>query len=263
MNDLDLLNMMIKDHLKQDSLYQLTNYWKYYEKSFIRHLKKHGIDFKHRAFHSMGAVKSVDRTKMYDDILCYLEKYVDMNSVKTIVELGFGGGQQTEIIKERYPDISFCLFDIPPMLYVGEQLLKEKYPDDVVGYSETKEKLRPPFDFESGKIYIFGNWLFPLIQYISVDLFINAGSFQEMEKDVVSNYLWYVNFSAGNVFLYECMDSVHGVKKANYKNNIISNSFGVLDNVCLREYVSGLVGFDLVDLCVYGYPYSLSFWKKK
>ena len=55
-----------------------------------------------------------------------------------------------------------------------------------------------------GKILCLG-WKFPMIEEIPVDLFWNASSFQEMEPEVVANYLKFVNRAAKSVYLLEVM----------------------------------------------------------
>ena len=52
-----------------------------------------------------------------------------------------------------------------------------------------------------GKIFICGNWNFPILENVQIDLFWNSASFQEMEPDIVANYLEYINAQANAVFL--------------------------------------------------------------
>jgi len=66
-------------------------------------------------------------------------KYVNFNSIESIMELGCGSGKQIEVIKKLHPKICFYLFDIPPQLYVCEQYLKAVFPNSVIGYRETKK----------------------------------------------------------------------------------------------------------------------------
>jgi putative sugar O-methyltransferase len=55
-------------------------------------------------------------------------------------------------------------------------------------------------------IFVFGNWKLPELKDFSYDLFWNSASFQEMEPDVVLNYLSYVNRQTKKyVFLNEMM----------------------------------------------------------
>ncbi len=190
-------------------------------------------------------------------IYCY--PFISFEKIKVIVELGPGLGKQVEVLKKLYPHLTIILSDLPSQLYVCEQYLKSVFPQDVISYRETRhlETLRP----ESGKIYILGNWKFSLIEKVPVDLFWNAASFQEMEPDIVLNYLRYVNNSAHHVFLQERMTG-KGIAKQKGKP-------GVLQKTTLEHYQKGLSGFQLVDISPavknigYKREYSNSFWKKK
>jgi putative sugar O-methyltransferase len=189
----------------------------------------------------------------------YLCKFINFNSMKVIVELGSGSGRQIEVLKKLYPDICFFLFDIPPQLYVCEQYLKSVFPDSVVSYEKTRTM--NSIAIGKGKIFIMGNWKFPLIEKVTVDLFWNAASFQEMEPDVVANYLQYVNSSAKNVYLQELMDGQVQAKSQGLK--------GVLRRTTLENYRSGLTRFQMVDLSPCWTPMGIirgcsdSFWESK
>ncbi len=191
----------------------------------------------------------------------YCCNYINFDNVKVIVELGCGSGKQVEVIKKLHPDICFLLFDIPPQLYVAEQYLKSVFPDSVVSYRDTTSINLIPEE-RKGKIFIFGNWKFPILEREKVDLFWNAASLQEMEPDVVSNYLGYVNKIADNVFLQEKM--VDGVQIAMEKGDI-----GVLKKTKLEDYKKNLTNFQILDLSPCMYPmgkqlegYSDTFWKR-
>ena len=179
-----------------------------------------------------------------------------------VVELGSGSGKQVEVIKKLHPTTRFLLFDIPPQLYVCEQYLKTVFPGQVVSYRETRDwsQLADP---KPGQICILPNWKFPQTASTECDLFWNAASFQEMEPDVVANYLKYVRAAAKTVFLQEKMD---GKELA-----LTPGMHGVRKQTTLRDYEVGLEGFQRVDLspCLlpllsqrYLYGYYDSFWRK-
>lgn len=189
----------------------------------------------------------------------YCCRHIDFEKVGVLVELGSGAGKQVEVIKKLHPNTSFLLFDIPPQLYVCEQYLKSVFPDFVVSYRDTRNL--DSIEAEKGKIFIFGNWKFPLIEKIRVDLFWNAASFQEMEPDVVLNYLRYMNEKADAVFLQETMQGKEVARK--------KGAHGVLKKTTLEDYKKGLKDFDLCDISRCLTPsgslqnYSDSFWKRR
>jgi len=190
----------------------------------------------------------------------YCRQFIDFENVSLIVELGSGSGKQVEVIRKLHPQISFLLFDIPPQLYVCEQFLRHIFPDSVRSYElnrQCRSLSRPP----GGSIGIFGSWQFPLISGLTVDLFWNAVSFQEMEPEVVENYLGYVSASANAVYLQQRMG---GKELASEPGRI-----GVLKQTTLADYRRGLKSFDLVDLSESLRPLGLlaehqdSFWRRR
>jgi len=191
----------------------------------------------------------------------YCCKFIDFNKISILVELGSGSGKQIEIIKKLHPQITFLLFDIPPQLYVCEQYLKSIFPNDVVSYKETKDMDFSAFinQMSKGKIYIFGNWKFSILTNLVIDLFWNAASFQEMEPEVVANYLYYVNKSAKSVFIKAVME---GKEVAREKGE-----HGVIRQTTIEDYKRGLSNFKLVDLSSQPFPlyksvnYPNSFWR--
>ena len=189
-------------------------------------------------------------------------RFFDFDGRKTIVELGSGSGKQAELVKRLHPDVTYLLLDIPPQLYVCEQYLKTVFPGCVVSYRETRQwtdltGLRPRH------IHILPNWKFPLIASSGVDLFWNAASFQEMEPEVVANYLRFVAASAAAVYLQQIMS---GKEVATAPGTV-----GVKQPTTLRDYAANLGEFRCEDLspCLVpplfqGYlgGYSDSFWTR-
>lgn len=110
-----------------------------------------------------------------------------------ICELGGGMGRNIEILAALYPKATFILFDIPPQLYVANQYLSAVFGERVISYRkalslkpENSDTFRKSI---KGKIVILPALIMPEWSFIKIDLFWNCASFQEMEPDVVSNYL--------------------------------------------------------------------------
>lgn len=189
----------------------------------------------------------------------YCQSYLNFDDVEIMVELGCGSGKQVEVIKKLHPNSCFLLFDIPPQLYVCEQYLSAVFPGSVVSYQDTRNMDSLPGNKE-GKIFIFGNWKFPILNETQIDLFWNASSFQEMEPDVVMNYLSYINKQARAVFLEEMMGGKEVARK--------EGSHGVLKQTTLEDYRSGLANFQLLNMSPCRSPlgmvpgYSNSFWER-
>ncbi|MFN0032828.1 MAG: putative sugar O-methyltransferase [Flavobacteriales bacterium] len=192
----------------------------------------------------------------------YAQRYFNFEKIKTLVELGSGSGKSIEVLKKLHPHITFVLFDISPQLYVCEQWLKTVFPGEVVGYRNCRE-MTTLDNLQPGKIYVFGAWHFPLLQGQKVDLFWNCASFQEMEPDVVANYLKYVNEAAREVFLLEKMNGKETAEKEGEK--------GVLNPVTIEHYKQGLPAFAIKDIQTALHPdgrpmwngYQESIWQRK
>ena len=190
-------------------------------------------------------------------VYCY--DYLNFNNIDIMVELGSGSGKQIEVIKKLHPDICFLLFDIPPTLYVCEQYLSSVFPDDVVSYRDTKLMDSIP-EIHKGKILFLGTWKFPILNNEKVDLFWNSASFQEMEPDIISNYLKIINENSNAVFLRASMG---GSKVAEKKGE-----HGVIESINLDNYKNSLSNFKLCDMSPSFWPinkrdtYSNSFWER-
>lgn len=169
----------------------------------------------------------------------YCTNFVEFESLRVVAELGPGSGKQVEVLKKLHPHLSFYLFDIPPQLYVCEQYLKTVFPESVVPYMRTRELRSLPQD-APGKIFILGNWQFPLLSSAQVDLFWSAYTFQEMEPHVTANYLSYVDRAARTAYLCQEMG---GKNRATAPGRP-----GVLEPTVFEDYKKNLTNLDLVDL---------------
>lgn len=196
--------------------------------------------------------------RLYMDY-AYCCRYVDFDSINVLVELGGGSGKQIEVIKKLHPHITVLLFDIPPQLYVCEQYLSSVFSESVVSYRDTI-KMESAHKLTDGKIYFFGNWKFPILENVPIDLFWNAASFQEMEPDNVSEYIKYINSSANHAFLSQTLHGQRIAKEA--------GSTGVLEPTTLSSYKNGLSNFRILDISPHWDPISgeyftsNTFWKR-
>jgi len=197
----------------------------------------------------------------YYFMYAYCCRFFDFNSIDSMMELGSGAGKEIEIIKKLHPNLCFYVTDIPPQLYVCEQYLSAVFPESVVSYEKTRNMKKIP-DNSKGKIFIIGNWKFPTLKDFNYDLFWNSTSLQEMEPDVVLNYLKFVNRQTRKfVFLHEMMEGSL-IAKAEGKH-------GVLQQSTIDHYKRGLKDFQIADISnetpthASASKYSFSLWKRK
>jgi putative sugar O-methyltransferase len=163
-------------------------------------------------------------------------QFVDFDQLQLLVELGPGCGKQVEVLRRLHLRLTIVLFDVTPQLYVAEQYLKAVFGNEVVSYRDTRvglgaDMLRP------GRVYICGAWAFPTIRKLSVDLFWNSASFQEMEPDVVATCLNSVRLSCQRVYLRQ--------QGAGQWVTADPAKGGVLKPVTFSDYVNGLRGYRL------------------
>lgn len=190
----------------------------------------------------------------------YVARFVDFSKINVVVELGAGSGKNIEILAKAHPHLTILNFDIAPQLYVTEQYLKKALGSRVVSYRDTRDLNFA--QLEKSKVYCLGAWDIPSIAGVPVDLFWNSASFQEMEPDVVLNYLHFVNASSAVVYLMEKFDGKEVAKSEAHK--------GVLQPILLKHYQEGLSQFELVHRqdCMYPsgkklwFGYQDSIWRK-
>lgn len=135
----------------------------------------------------------------------YLCQFVDFDKISVIVEIGPGGGIQTEMLHKLYPHLTSYLFDIPPQSYICTQYLKAALPGHVKGIKETRNATNLP-EPKRGEVHIFNSWQIGLVKGTPIDLFWNAASFNEMEPHLVQNYLSIVKPTAKTLYLMSIME---------------------------------------------------------
>jgi len=194
----------------------------------------------------------------------YCCRFLDFDAIATVVELGPGSGRQVEVLKKLHPQLTLYLFDIAPQLYVCEQYLKKVFGDKVVDYRRTRDLAALPKP--DGRIYLFLNTKFPLLDGGKVDLFWNTASFQEMEPVVVANYLSFVNRAADTAFIMACMGGKHVARAPGQP--------GVLRATTFDDFATGLKDLECVDRSFSVRPfgdeaiesplnYENSFWRRR
>jgi putative sugar O-methyltransferase len=133
-------------------------------------------------------------------------EHFEMPENGIICELGPGLGRNVEILASLYPNATFIMFDIPPQVYLVNQYMKKRFPCRFVPYEEAMEiDVTDPsavIDKIKGKIVLLPAKKMPEWSSMPVDLFWNSASFQEMESNVVTNYLHLAsNMDASTIFI--------------------------------------------------------------
>ena len=140
---------------------------------------------------------------MYYLRYCFAHKHINFKGDEVVVELGSGSGHQVEVLKKLYPDMTIFCFDLPVQLFICSEYLKKALGKDTVIGSDYTLELQSLNELPKGKVYLLGNWEFPLLKEYSFNVFWNAASFGEMEPDVVKNYLSSVLQNCGWIYLLQ------------------------------------------------------------
>ena len=126
--------------------------------------------------------------------LVFFKRLVPGAQLETVVELGGGYGTLGEILTQTEPSITYVDSDIPPVAFVATCYLRHVFgAARVADYSETRESDKIDLGQlrRDGRSAVVPSWQFPNLVG-SIDLFANFISFQEMEPDVVRNYVAHV-----------------------------------------------------------------------
>lgn len=121
--------------------------------------------------------------------LCFVKQHLeDTEQIKTVLEVGGGFGTLGEILSYT-PGMKYINIDIPPMSFIAWRYLSNIYDESNIGpciheaQTHQIDKLKP--------CTVFSSWDIEDIEGV-IDMFVNFISFQEMEPDIVENYLYHV-----------------------------------------------------------------------
>jgi len=119
----------------------------------------------------------------------FIEKKIKIKELEVALELGSGTGLKASTFLKVNPKLTYIIIDIPPALYVAQQyLISQKY--KVLKYEDVKKITSlKEINYKKFNVICLAPWMLDSLRSISVDIFINVHSFQEMEPWLVKNYL--------------------------------------------------------------------------
>lgn len=128
--------------------------------------------------------------KFLDEFLKYLDMktWIDFSTVRKMVEIGPGSGAFAELMAKLDPARQIYLIDIPPQLYVTEQVLSAVFPGEVAGFRTIRDNpgVLGSKDF---RLFIMAPWQSETADISRIDLAFNQVSFSEMHIDTVEAYI--------------------------------------------------------------------------
>lgn len=120
----------------------------------------------------------------YMTCMAALSRHVDAPPT-SFLEIGGGFGVLGEILMSRNPQTRYVDLDIPPLLTVASYYLRELFGDRVTVYDDAIPASGPITVPQSG---VLPNYRIDDLEG-EFEVFVNSFSFQEMEPDVVDNYI--------------------------------------------------------------------------
>jgi putative sugar O-methyltransferase len=182
-------------------------------------------------------------TKPYlNYLLCMaaLSRHVD-RPPRSVLEIGGGFGVLGEILMRRSPDVRYVDLDIPPLMTVASYYLRELFGDRVGVYD----------DAWTGRVGPDQSAVLPPWRIDDVDgpfdVFMNSFSFQEMEPDVVANYV--ARIAEKDVSYVVSLNSRKGKRKAT------EGEIGVVDQVTSARIIEMFDGHGYELVRTYGSPH--------
>ena len=169
---------------------------------------------------------------------------------KTVLEIGGGFGTLGEILNQvSNLDIKYIDVDLPPIFLIAAEYIKTacSLEDKQIFLSELKDS-DENIDIESLPLFsFFPSWEIERLRG-KIDLFVNFISFQEMEPDIVKNYLNIVSSLEPDVILLRNMKE--GKQKAT------KATVGVISPIMSEDYGKFLPHYELVSSNIIPFGYT-------
>lgn len=141
-------------------------------------------------------------------VMAALSNHVD-TPPKSFLEIGGGFGVLGEIVLSRDPEARYVDIDIPPLVTVSSYYLTELFGRDRVQVYDDSIAATGPIEVKRSAVV--PSWRIEDVEG-DFDVFVNSFSFQEMEPEVVDNYIETV--CAKGVTYAVSLNSEQGTAKA-------------------------------------------------
>jgi len=179
--------------------------------------------------------------------LAWLKQYLDEPPL-TVLEIGGGFGTLGEVLlSSGLPGMRYIDIDIPPTSFVAQSYLSAVLgQNNVATYAGLRDAETIAID-QLPSASVLASWQIERLQG-KVDLFVNFISFQEMEPEIVRNYLHHVTRLQAKWVLLRNMREGKQVRTAN-------SHVGVETPILRDDYVQMLPEYELVATNVWPFGY--------
>lgn len=171
--------------------------------------------------------------------ITFLKRYLSLDTINTVLEIGGGFGTLGEIFHKTLPQIRYINIDIPPTLCCSIYYLNELVGADYFTDATLLPDHQSAIDILSlKKISVLPSWDISRLKG-EIDLFVNFISFQEMEPNIVENYLNHVKRLNTKWLLLRNLREGKQIRTA--------TNIGVERPILSEDYQKMLDGYQLVD----------------
>lgn len=179
--------------------------------------------------------------------LSFLKQHIgdEVAGIRRVMEIGGGFGTLGEILL-RAGEFSYVNVDIAPTAAVSSFYLAQQPGIDFVDYLDTRNLDRIEVPATSRQM-VLCPWQLPKLEG-QIDLFVNFISFQEMEPEVVTNYLSHVNRLEAKFVLLRNLREGKPVRSEQRK-------YGVETPIMGSDYDKMLPGYSLMGTNVHPFGY--------
>lgn len=170
--------------------------------------------------------------------LAFLKKHINLTTCKTVMEIGGGFGTLGEVLHQTMPQAQYIDIDIPPTLCCSTYYLQQVVgQDNLSTYQSVYSKAEIQIN-QLNKVSVLPSWVIEKLQG-KIDLFVNFISFQEMEPDILQNYLNHVKRLGADWVLLRNMREGKQLRS--------QHRVGVDKPIFFEDYIAMLEGYELVD----------------
>jgi len=189
--------------------------------------------------------------------LSFLKKNVDTSLIQRVIEIGGGFGCLGEIFLKAKPGAYFYVdVDIPPIAAMATYYLQTVFGKEaILDYIQSRNLQEIDIEQLSKKYraIVLCPWQLPKLKG-KFELGANFISFQEMEPNVVKNYLSYFDAHVSNYVL---------LRNSRYGKNVAKEpeQMGVIQPIVRQDYLDWLPSFNLIalDSKTFGHDTSMGF----
>lgn len=149
-----------------------------------------------------------------------INKFIQLQSVNNILEIGAGSGRLSECIITNYPDVKYVICDIPPAIYIAYKRMKLGFPTKKISLliqNNEKESLNNEIK-NSDISFIFPHQL-SLINKKLFNLVVAVDCLHEMNKKTLNLYFKLVGHLTNNFYF-----SIWNQTKNHYSKTIFKKT---------------------------------------